>query len=71
MAPEDAFQRELVRRELDAEPSAERLREMALELYDLWQRQRTVTTQLVRQELGRPDERQLISSRHPTADCSC
>ncbi len=53
MAPEDSFQRELVRRELDAEPSAERLREMALELYDLWQRQRTVTTQLVRQELGK------------------
>ena len=52
MAPEDSFQRELFRRELDAEPSAERLREMALELYDLWQRQRTVTTQLVRQELG-------------------
>ena len=52
MDPKDAFQRELVRRELDAEPNAERLREMALELYDLWQRQRTVTTQLVRQELG-------------------
>ncbi len=52
MAPEDAFQRELLRRQLDAEVSAERLREMALELYDLWQHQRTVTTQLVRQELG-------------------
>ena len=52
MAPEDAFQRELLRRELDAVSDAAQLREMALELYDLWQRQRTVTTQLMRQELG-------------------
>lgn len=52
MAPEDAFQRELLRRELDAVSDVAQLREMALELYDLWQRQRTVTTQLVRQELG-------------------
>ena len=52
MAPEDAFQRELLLRELDAVSDAAQLREMALELYDLWQRQRTVTTQLVRQELG-------------------
>ena len=52
MAPEDAFQRELLRRQLDAVSDAAQLREMALELYDLWQRQRTVTTQLVRQELG-------------------
>ena len=52
MAPEDAFQRELLRRELDAVSDVALLREMALELYDLWQRQRTVTTQLVRQELG-------------------
>ena len=52
MAPEDAFQRELLRRELDAVSDAAQLRQMALELYDLWQRQRTVTTQLVRQELG-------------------
>ena len=52
MAPENAFQRELLRRELDAVSDAAQLREMALELYDLWQRQRTVTTQLVRQELG-------------------
>ena len=52
MAPEDAFQRELLRRELDTVADANRLREIALELYDLWQRQRIVTTQLVRQELG-------------------
>ena len=52
MAPEDAFQRELFRRELDAVADANRLRETALELYDLWQRQRIVTTQLVRQELS-------------------
>ena len=52
MAPEEQFQRELLRRELDTVSDAKRLREMALELYDLWQRQRTVTTQLVRQELG-------------------
>ena len=52
MAPEELFQRELLRRELDTVSDAKRLREMALELYDLWQRQRTVTTQLVRQELG-------------------
>ena len=52
MAPEELFQRELFRRELDKVSDAKRLREMALELYDLWQRQRTVTTQLVRQDLG-------------------
>ena len=52
MGPEDAFQRELLRRELDAVSDADKLREMALVLYDLWQRQRNVTTQLVRQELG-------------------
>ena len=52
MAAEDAFQRELLRRELDSVKDAAQLRRMALELYDLWQRQRTVTTQLVRQELG-------------------
>ena len=52
MASEELFQRELLRRELDNVSDAKRLREMALELYDLWQRQRTVTTQLVRQELG-------------------
>ena len=52
MAPEELFQRELLRRELDTVSDAKRLREMALELYDLWQRQRTVTTQLVQQDLG-------------------
>ena len=52
MAPEELFQRELLRRELDTVSDAKRLREMALELYDLWLRQRTVTTQLVRQDLG-------------------
>ena len=52
MAPEELFQRELLRRELDTVSDAKRLREMALELYDLWKRQRTVTTQLVRQDLG-------------------
>ena len=52
MAPEEMFQRELFRRELETVSDAKRLREMALELYDLWQRQRTVTTQLVRQDLG-------------------
>ena len=52
MASEDAFQRELLRRELDGVCDADKLREIALELYDLWQRQRNVTTQLVRQELG-------------------
>ena len=51
MAPEEMFQRELLRRELDNVSDAKRLREMALELYDLWQSQRTVTTQLVRQDL--------------------
>lgn len=51
MAVEDAFQREAFRRELDAETSPSRLRELALELYDLWQRQRTVTTQLVLHDL--------------------
>ena len=52
MEAEDAFQRELFVK-LDAVSDAAKLREMALELYDLWQRQRTVTTQLVRQEQGR------------------
>ena len=52
MEPEEMFQRELLRRELETVSDAKRLREMALELYDLWQRQRTVTTQLVRQDLG-------------------
>ena len=52
MAPEEMFQRELLRRELETVSDAKHLREMALELYDLWQRQRTVTTQLVRQDLG-------------------
>ena len=42
---------EAFRRELDAETSPSRLRELALELYDLWQRQRTVTTQLVLQDI--------------------
>ena len=51
MAPEEIFQRELLRRELDNVTDAKRLREMALELYDLWQRQRTVTTQFVRLDL--------------------
>ena len=51
MAPEESFQRELLRRELDTVSDPKRLREMALELYDLWQRQRTVTAQLVRQDL--------------------
>ena len=52
MAPEDMFQHELLRREIDNVSNANRLRKMALELYDLWKRQRTVTTQLVRQDLG-------------------
>ena len=47
MAPEDAFQREVFRRELDDESDASRLRALALELYDLWQRQRSVINQLV------------------------
>ena len=51
MATEDAFQREVFRRELDTTSDANRLRELALELYDLWQRQRSVTTQLVWQEI--------------------
>ena len=51
MAPEDAFQREVFRRELDDESDASRLRELALELYDLWQRQRSVTNQLVLQDI--------------------
>ena len=51
MAPEDAFQREVFRRELDDEADAPRLRALALELYDLWQRQRSVTNQLVLQDI--------------------
>ena len=51
MAPEDAFQREVFRRELDDEADASRLRALALELYDLWQRQRSVTNQLVLQDI--------------------
>ena len=53
MAPEDAFQREVFRRELDDEDEADasRLRALALELYDLWQRQRSVTNQLVLQDI--------------------
>ena len=51
MVTEDAFQREVFRRELDTTSDANRLRELALELYDLWQRQRSVTTQLVWQEI--------------------
>ena len=51
MATEDAFQREVFRRELDTTSDATRLRELALELYDLWQRQRSVTTKLVWQEI--------------------
>ena len=51
MATEDAFQREVFRRELDTTSDATRLCELALELYDLWQRQRSVTTQLVWQEI--------------------
>lgn len=51
MAPEDAFQREVFRRELDDESDASRLRALALELYDLWQRQRSVTNQLVLQDM--------------------
>ena len=51
MATENAFQREVFRRELDTTSDATRLRELALELYDLWQRQRSVTTQLVWQEI--------------------
>ena len=35
MATEDAFQREVFRRELDTTSDATRLRELALELYDL------------------------------------
>ena len=50
-AAEDAFQREVFRRELDDESDASRLRELALELYDLWQRQRSVTNQLVLQDI--------------------
>ena len=51
MTSEDAFQREVFRRELDDESDASRLRELALELYDLWQRQRSVTNQLVLQDI--------------------
>ena len=51
MAPEDAFQREVFRRELHDETDASRLRDLALELYDLWQRQRSVTNQLVLQDM--------------------
>ena len=54
MAFEDAFQREAFRRELDEETSPSRLRELALELYDIWQRQRTVTKQLVLQDIRKP-----------------
>ena len=43
--------REVFRRELDDESDASRLRELALELYDLWQRQRSVTNQLVLQDI--------------------
>ena len=50
-APEDSFQREVFRRELDDESDASRLRALALELYDLWQRQRSVTNQLVLQDM--------------------
>ena len=51
MAPEDAFQREVFRRELDDEVDASLLRALALELYDLWQRQRSVMNQLVLQDI--------------------
>ena len=36
MVPEDAFQREVFRRELDTTSDTSRLRELPLELYDLW-----------------------------------
>ena len=54
MAPEYAFQREVFRRELDDEADASRLRALALEIYDLWQRQRSVTNQLVLQDIRQP-----------------
>ena len=51
MAPEDAFQREVFRRELDDEADASRLLELALELYDLGNLQRSVNNQLVLQDI--------------------